>query len=178
MVEKIKVYLSSNATYCKLNDVSDGICSNNSKQYIDFDKFVSWLHSNKIIQGDTLSSCDTLILNKDQNHLVLVEFKDMNSLDSEENISSWWRGKNRSVYLKITDTILLLSHYMNKQFGETHDDFMNLSKSFIYVYSSQNYKKTIHTHLKYKFSRYNFLFENIKTVEAKQFEKFLDYNNL
>ena len=51
---------------------------------------------------------------------------------------------------------------------------MNISKSFIYVYKSNSYKSNIKNHLRCKFSRYNFLFKNIRTIEATKFENFLD----
>jgi hypothetical protein len=55
---------------------------------------------------------------------------------------------------------------------------MNLAKSFFYVYKSDSCKNKIKNHLKYKFNRYDFLFENVRTIETKAFEKFLSNNNL
>ena len=179
MVNVIEQSLKDYTTYNELNIISDGVCDNNGNLYPDFDKFIANLFTSKIFNGDTLASCDTLLIAKNKNHIIFVEFKDMNSLNSEKDIKNWWKNKFRSIYLKITDSILSLSYLLAlKKYSQNHDDFMNLSKSFFYVYKSDSYKNKIKNHLKYKFSRYSFLFENIRIVETKSFEKFLVSNGL
>lgn len=164
--------------YKNLLETSDGICIDNGKEYIDFDKFIENLYSQNILLGEFISSCDTLLLEKDKNHIIFVEFKDMNSSSSEDTLNKWWKDKSRIIYLKITDSTFALSYYLKNHHNKPYDDFMNVSKSFFYVYKSDNFKNKIHSHLKYKFSRYDFLFKNIKSIESRQFEKFLEYHKL
>ena len=178
MVNIIKKCLNENTNFKTLTCVSDGICDNNGGLYPDFDKFMSNLFIAKIFNGDTLSSCDTIVINENKNHIIFVEFKDINSLNSEEDVKKWWKGKNKSIYLKITDSILALSYFLVAKYNQNYDNFMNLAKSFFYVYKSNNYKSKINNHLKCKFDRYDFLFENVRTIETKAFEKFLSNNNL
>jgi len=178
MVTFLEKHFKDHANFVDLNSVSDGICNNNSKEYINFDEFIHSLYQKGYFSGDTFSSPDTILLNSTETHLILVEFKDMNSLQSEDNIKEWWKDKNRSVYLKITDTILGLGYYLKNNCDQNYDDFLNISKSFFYVYKSNTYKKKIKHHLQYKFSRYDFLFKNIRTAEATSFENFLTNNNL
>jgi len=178
MVTFLENNFISNANFVDLNSASDGICNNNSKNYIDFDKFIARLHSNKVFTGNTFSSCDTILLNTTENHIIFVEFKDMNSVSTDIELTNWWKTKNRSVYLKVTDSILGLGYYLKSNCNQSYDDFMNTSKSFFYVYKSDTYKSKINKHLKYKFSRYDFLFKNIRTIEVENFENFLSTNNL
>ncbi len=178
MVSYLESHFLNNANFVDLHSASDGICNNNSKDYIDFDKFIHKLHSNKVFKGDTFASCDTILLNTTENHLIFVEFKDMKSISTDGELINWWNTKNRSVYLKITDSILGLSYYLKNNCDQSYDDFMETSKSFFYVYRADTYKSKINQHLKYKFSRYDFLFKNIRTIEAETFKNFLSSNNL
>lgn len=177
MVNYISTIFQQNI-YKELSDASDGICADNGKKYIDFDKFVETLYNKNELSGEFLSSCDTVLLNSSENHIIFVEFKDMSSSTDEGHLNSWWNGKSRSIYLKITDSLLLFSYYLKNHHNKTYDDFMNTPKSFFYVYKSDSFRNKIHNHLKYKFSRYNFMFKNIKALETKQFEGFLSHNNL
>ncbi len=177
MVNYISTIFKQNV-YKNLSETSDGICNNNNRMYIDFDKFVENLYSQNIFRGEFISSCDTLLINLTENHIIFIEFKDMNTSNSNESLNNWWNNKKRSIYLKITDSTLALSYHLKNQHNKSYDDFMNISKSFFYVYRSDSSKKKIHNHLKYKFSRYDFLFKNIQSMETKQFEKFLEFHNL
>ena len=76
-------------------------------------------------------------------------------------------------------TTLLVLMYEIRQSGICCNDFVDLSKSFFYVYKSQDdYKKAIKDHIGNKLSRYNFIFNNIRTLDASNFEDFLQENNL
>ena len=178
MVDYLEEHFNQHAEFVDLKTVSDGICNNNSNKYINFDEFIKSLFQKGYFSGDTFSSPDTILLNSTEKHILFVEFKDMSSLQSPEDINEWWKDKNRSVYLKITDTILGLGYYLKNDCDKNYDDFMDTSKSFFYVYKADTYKKKVKNHLQCKFSRYNFLFKNIRTAEAKKFEAFLSTHNL
>jgi hypothetical protein len=178
MVSFLQEYFNSNERLVDLNRVSDGICENNAKNYVDFDQFVAKLHIQKIFEGNTFASCDTILFNIDKNHLIFVEFKDMDALSTEEEIKTWWKMKNSSIYLKMADSILGLSYYLKKEHAQSFDDFMDIPKSFFYVYRSSTFKNKINKHLEYKFSRYHFLFKNIRTLECTNFKAFLTKYNL
>jgi len=178
MVNYLEKYFNQNAKFLDLKMVSDGICNSNSKSYIDFDTFINSLYQDGYLEGDSISSTDTILLNTTEKHIIFVEFKDMSSLETIEEMRDWWNDKNKSVYLKMTDSMLGLCYYFKNHYEISYDDFMSINKSFFYVYKTDTYKKQIKTHLKYKFSRYNFLFKNIRTAEAKSFETFLKSNNL
>lgn len=178
MVDYLEEYFNQNANLVDLKIVSDGICNNNLNRYIDFDAFIQSLFQKGYFLGDNFSSPDTILFNKDENHIIFVEFKDMNSLETMDKLNEWWNDKNKSVYLKMTDAILGLSYYFKNHCDISYDDFMNINKSFFYVYKSDSYKKRIKNHLSSKLSRYSFLFKNIRTAETKGFEKFISDNNL
>ncbi len=178
MVEFLNIHFRENGEYEELQIVSDGICENNSKKYLNFDKFIESLFKKNYFKGDTFSSPDTVLINLEKNHLIFVEFKNMSSFETEEEMKNWWKNKNSKVYLKMTDSILGLGYYLNQKCDISYDIFMKSSKSFIYVYKANSYKKKIHRHLENKLTRYNFLFENIESVETKTFEYFLIENDL
>lgn len=178
MVSYLETHFKTNAVFVDLSNASDGICNNNSKKYLDFDKFIAKLHTQKIFTGNTFASCDTILFNTGENHIIFVEFKDMNTISNDTELENWWKSKNKSIYLKITDSILGLGYYLKNNCSHNYDNFMGTSKSFFYVYKSNTYKSKIKNHLKYKFSRYDFLFKNIRTIETENFENFLTSNSL
>lgn len=51
MVSFLQEYFNSNERLVDLNSVSDGICDNNSKKYVDFDKFIAKLHTKKFLMA-------------------------------------------------------------------------------------------------------------------------------
>ena len=55
---------------------------------------------------------------------------------------------------------------------------MELEKSFFYVYKSTSSKNRINNHLKYRFTKYNFVLKNIKTLETQSYINFLEKENL
>lgn len=178
MVGFLKQHLQDNASFVELYEASDGICENNTKVYIDFDKFIAHLHTQKVFKGNTFSSCDTILLNDEKNHMIFVEFKDMKSITTDESLTNWWKKHQPRVYLKITDSILGLNYYLNTKCSISYDDFMHTSKSFFYVYKSETYKRKINNHLKFKFTRYDYLFNQIRTIECDGFQNFLEKNTL
>ena len=173
MVEFLNTHFEKFGEYEELSIVSDGICKNNSKKYLNFDKFIESLFKKNYFKGDTFSSPDTVLINLEKKHLIFIEFKNMSSFDNEKEIKDWWKYKNSNVYLKMTDSILGLSHYLNQNHNISYDKFMESKKSFIYVYKADTHKKKIHRHLANKLNRYNFLFENVKSIETQTFEYFL-----
>ncbi len=174
MVEYLASYFNQENFLETLSQVSDNICEDNGKLYINFDKFKEPTNCSNITQGiNSLSSVDSLLINKDKNHIIFVEFKDMDDLD---NIQNWFRKKECSIKIKIPDSILLLGTFLQKN-GYSFDDFMNMKKSFFYIYKNNSAKRTINNHLKYRFSKYNFLLENIKILESQAYRnKFLEEN--
>ena len=78
----------------------------------------------------------------------------------------------------MTDSILGLGYYLNQKCNISYNRFMKSPKSFIYVYKADTYKKKIHRHLENKLTRYNFLFDNIETIETETFNYFLVQEDL
>ncbi len=172
MVANIKQIFNNNF-FKELNNVSDGICNDNGKQYLKFDSFVKSLQ----YHGDTVCSCDTILFNCIQEHIIFVEFKDMNCANSLGDVKVWMNKKEDNLCLKIAETLLVFMHEI-RQHGLCCNDFVDLSKSFFYVYKSDSYKKAIKDHIGNKLSRYNFIFKNTKTLDASNFENFLQKHNL
>ncbi len=174
MVDYLDNYFNQEQFLEELSQVSDKICEDNGKLYINFDKFKEPSNCSNVTKGmNSLSSVDSLLINKDENHIVFVEFKDMDDLD---NIQNWFRDKECSIKIKIPDSILLLGTFLQKN-GHSFDDFMKMKKSFFYVYKNSSAKRTINNHLKYRFSKYNFLLKNIRIIESQSYiNKFLEEN--
>jgi hypothetical protein len=171
-------YFNKNIFLDKLSKISDNICQDNGNSYIDFDKFKEPANCENITRGmNSLSSVDSLLLNKEKKHIVFVEFKDMNSFENFNDLKEWFKSKECSVKIKIPDSILLLGYFLKKN-GYSFDEFIELEKSFIYVYKSSSSKNKINNHLKYKFTKYNFMLKNIKIIESQSYIKFLEKESL
>ena len=178
MVEYLYKYFNNEIFLNKLSIISDEICEDNANRYIDFDKFKEPAYCCDITKGmQSLSSVDSILINKQENHLIFIEFKDMNSIGEFNEIKKWIEDKDCSVKIKIPDSILLLGYFL-KEKGYTFDEFIELKKSFFYVYKSNSFKSQINNHLKYRFSRYNFILNNIKTMETQSYIKFLEKESL
>ena len=178
MVEYLYNYFNSDSFLEDLSTVSDGICEDNQKKYINFDKFKEPINCNNITKGmNSLSSVDSLILNKDKQHIIFVEFKDMRSFEDFNDLKNWFRNKECSIKIKIPDSILLLGYFI-KEKNYSFDKFMDIDKSFFYVYKSNSSRNKINNHLKYKFTKYNFIFKNIKIIESQSYIRFLEKENL
>ena len=174
MVEYLYNYFNKEPFLETLSQVSDNICENNGKYYINFDKFKKPTNCDNITNGmNSLSSVDSLLINKEYNHIIFIEFKDMNEL---ENIQEWFSQKECSIKIKIPNSILLLGYFLQKN-GYSFDEFINMKKSFFYVYKNSVSKSIINNHLKNRFSKYNFLLKNIKIIETQAYQnKFLEEN--
>ncbi len=172
MVEYLCNYFNRDIFLDNLSVISDNICQDNGKKYINFDKFKEPINCSDITKGmNSLSSVDSLLINREKNHIIFVEFKDMNDLD---DIKSWFREKECNIKIKIPDSILLLGYFIQKN-GYSFDDLINTKKSFFYVYKNRSAKRQINNHLRYKFSKYNFMLENIKIIESQAYiNKFLE----
>ena len=178
MVEYLYDYFHQDKFLETLSQVSDNICEDNGNKYINFDKFKEPTHCANLTLGmNSLSSVDSLLINKEHNHIIFVEFKDMNSFENFDALKEWFKSKDCSVKIKIPDSLLLLGTFL-KENGYSFDKFMELEKSFFYVYKSTSSKNRINNHLKYRFTKYNFILKNIKTLETQSYINFLEKENL
>jgi len=178
MVTYLYTHFNKDIFLDKLSEISDKICQDNGKSYINFDKFKEATNCDNITRGmNSLSSVDSLLLNQDKKHIIFVEFKDMNSFEDFDDLKEWFKRKECSIKIKIPDSILLLGYFLKKN-GYSFDEFMELEKSFFYVYKSTSSKNEINNHLKYKFTKYNFMLKNIKTIESQSYMKFLEKESL
>jgi len=167
-------YFHQEKFLASLDSVSDGILDNDGKKYIDFDLFKAPENCCDMTKGiNSLSSVDSLLINQDENHIILVEFKDMDSFANFNLIVQWLKEKECSIKIKIPDSILLLGYFLREK-GYRFDDFLEMKKSFIYVYKNSKSKSKINNHLKFKFTKYNFMLANTKIIEAQNYQsKFL-----
>ena len=178
MVVYLYDYFNRDIFLDKLSNISDSICEDNQKNYINFDKFKEPLNCYEITKGmNSLSSVDSILINKEKRHIIFVEFKDMQSFEDFNSLKDWFKKKECSVKIKIPDSILLLGYFLQKH-NYSFDDFMRVEKSFFYIYKSNSSKNKINNHLKYKFSKYNFMLKNIKTIESQSYMGFLEKENL
>jgi hypothetical protein len=178
MVTYLCAHFSEDIFLDKLSEISDKICQDNGKSYINFDKFKEATNCDNITRGmNSLSSVDSLLLNQDKKHIIFVEFKDMDRFESFDDLKEWFKRKECSIKIKIPDSILLLGYFLKKN-GYSFDEFMELEKSFFYVYKSTSSKKKINNHLKHKFTKYNFILKNSKTIESQSYMKFLEKESL
>ncbi len=168
MVKYIESIFLSNPDFLKtLDKVSDNCCPNiEDKKFIDFDEFKLNCKNNLTNRRDTLSSYDMLYFNQEQKHIVFIEFK---NLEEIEDLSKWYKEKQNSIYLKATDSILLLSSYLKKEKNISLDNFESIKKSFLFVYKAQNSRDRIHRHLNNKLTRYKFIFKNTLSMECDKF---------
>jgi len=178
VVEFLKTHFQQNIFLNTLSNISDNICQDNGKKYIDFDKFKEPSCCADITKGlQSLSSVDSILINSDKNHIIFVEFKDMDTIGDFEDIKEWIKEKDCNIKIKIPDSILLLGYFL-KENGYSFDEFMTVDKSFFYVYKSNSFKRKINNHLKYRFSKYNFILKYTKTMETQSYIKFLEKESL
>ena len=178
MVNYLYDYFNRDIFLDSLSVVSDNICDDNGKRYINFDKFKEPINCNNITKGmNSLSSVDSLLINKSKQHIIFVEFKDMDSFEEFSNLKEWFKKKECSIKIKIPDSVLLLGYFV-KQNNYSFDEFIEIGKSFFYIYKSTLSKNKINNHLKYKFTKYNFLFKNIKIMESQSYIRFLEKEQL
>ena len=178
MVEFLKTHFQQNIFLNTLSNISDNICQDNGKKYIDFDKFKEPSCCADITKGlQSLSSVDSILINSDKNHIIFIEFKDMDTMGDFEDIKEWIKEKDCNIKIKIPDSILLLGYFL-KENGYSFDEFMAVDKSFFYVYKSNSFKRKINNHLKYRFSKYNFILKYIKTMETQSYINFLEKESL
>jgi len=174
MVEFLHSYFHQDKFLVSLSSVSDNLYEDNDKKYIDFDTFKEPQNCCEVTKGmNSLSSVDSLLIDKENNHIVFVEFKDMDSFGTLNKLKEWIKQKECSIKIKIPDSILLLGYFLQEN-GYSFDDFLKLKKSFVYVYKNSTSKSIINNHLKFSFTKYNFMLENTKVIEAQSYKaKFL-----
>ena len=178
MVEFLEKHFQQSVFLDTLSYVSDNICQDNGRNYIDFDKFKEPSCCANITKGlQSLSSVDSILINSEKNHLIFVEFKDMDMIGDFEDIKEWIKEKDCNIKIKIPDSILLLGFFL-KENGYSFDEFIALDKSFFYVYKSNSFKQKINNHLKYRLSKYQFILKDIKSIETQSYLYFLEKESL
>jgi len=178
MVKFLYDYFNKQVFLDTLVKVSDNICQDNGKKYIDFDRFKEPLNCSDITKGmNSLSSVDSLLLNEEKKHIVFVEFKDMQKIEDANSLKEWFKAKECNIKIKIPDSILLLGYFLKKE-GYSFNEYIEIKKSFFYVYKSSSSKNIINNHLKHKFTKYNFMLKDIKIIESQSYMRFLEKENL
>ncbi|MFP4487321.1 MAG: hypothetical protein ACLFOC_10165 [Campylobacterales bacterium] len=151
-----------------LDGVSDNCCSDeNGEKFIKFDKLKEYLSLEMTKGMNSACSCDMLFLETAQNHIVFVEFKDLSNVaDFRAWIGAECRKEN--MLLKISDSIFLLSFFLNKQHNINFDDYFKIKQSFILAYKVDSSVKKIQAHLNFT-SRYNFILQNNLSMSSDKF---------
>lgn len=170
MVKYIEDIFLQNSNFWKTLDiVSDNCCPNiENRKFIDFDEFKLHCKDSLTNKCDTPASCDMIYFNQEQSHIVFVEFK---NLEDTSDLKSWYRDKQCNIYLKATDSVLLLSKYLKNRHNISLDNFDSIKKSFLLVYKAKNSKDRIHKHLNGKLTRYKFIFKSTLSMECEKFLK-------
>jgi len=157
--------------YNSLSKVSDNMCEDNGKSYIDFDSFPNYI--------DVISTAttDTLLLNKDEKYIVFVEFKNFKKV---KNFNTWFnRERKQQIYLKAYESFLALEQLVIKKSKFDHNNYYDLDKRFIFVYDGKDAKKRIRRHIQGKIKRFEFIFDgDVFTMRCDGFKKFLGEKNL
>ena len=156
--------------YSTLSKVSDGMCEENGKNYIDFDSFPSF------ISISSIATTDTLLLNKEKKYIVFVEFKNLSKV---RDFNRWFnRNRKQQIYLKAYESFLSLGELVVQK-GFNYDHYYNLDKRFIVVYDTKDSKKKIHHHIKGKIKRFGFIFnDKVYVQRCEGFKKFLGEKGL
>ncbi|MRJ01856.1 MAG: hypothetical protein C6I05_00225 [Epsilonproteobacteria bacterium] len=94
-----------------LQEVSDGMCQNTGRGYIDFDGIFP-----------NFRTVDSLILPPSNDYLLFVEFKDVRQVD---NLRQWLQKKERvhSIWLKGYESSIALCHFIVKNSSLKKDSF-------------------------------------------------------
>lgn len=174
MVKKIYDHFQKLGLLTCLNEVSHNTCDSNGKDYVDLDAFFDHLNTIGFFKsGDKNKSCDTLLFNLEENHLLLVEFKRFNQFEGVEEERVFFKNLKTGIYLKMSESLLILSHYFYNELNISQDDFFNISKSFILVYRPRGNKELIHKSLysKTTINRNKYLFKNIQSLNNTIFEE-------
>jgi len=172
MVEFLENYFyRQNHLYNTLNIISDKMCEDNEKNYIDFDNFPFF------IKISSIATTDTLLLNKDNNYIVFVEFKNLNKV---QDFKKWFnRNRKQQIYLKAYESFLSLGELFNQETHYDYSNYYNLDKRFILVYDGKDSRKRIQRHIQGKIKRFGFIFnDNVFTMRCSGFKKFLGETNL
>lgn len=147
-----------------LDEVSHQTCASNGKVYVNLDGFFKL--------GDKNKSCDALFFNLKEKHLLLVEFKRLNLFEEAEEERQFFKRLKPDIYLKMSESLLVLSHYFSNELNISHDDFFKISKSFLLVYKPEDNKELVRKNLyaKVGINRNKYLFKNIKSLNSRTFE--------
>jgi hypothetical protein len=154
-----------------LSKISNEMCDDNGKKYIDFDNFPNYIN---IVSTATT---DTLLLNLKENYIVFVEFK---SFEKVKDFNKWFnRTRKQQIYLKAYESFLTLEQLIITHSNFDHNDYYNLDKRFIFVYNGKDAKKRIRRHIQGKIKRFKFIFdEKVFTMRCEGFKKILGDKNL
>lgn len=172
MVYKLQNELVNNLSLVNtLTKVSDGLCVDDTKKCIDFDKFPSYFLQVCNVSQNQPATVDALILNFNCNHTLFVEFKDLRSVRDPKH----WLTKERlqQIYLKVHESFHMLAKYMVQKSLATYDDFYCHEKSVFIVYGVRNKKDKVHNHFKGKVNRLRYLVEQVQVINCQNFKNFI-----
>lgn len=174
MVKQIYNHFQTLGLLACLQKVSHETCEPNGQNYVDFDGFFDYLNKEEFFKrGDQNSSCDTLLFNLEENHILLVEFKRLSLFEDEAEAKQFFKRFRQKTHLKMSDSLLVLAHYLNTKLDISHDDFYKIAKSFIIVYRPSTDKDSIHKELysRVVINRNKYLFKNTLSLNNMEFEK-------
>lgn len=159
-----------------LTKVSDGLCVDDTKKCIDFDKFPSYCLQVCNVSQNQPATVDALILNFNHNHTLFVEFKDLRSVKDPKH----WLTKKRlqQIYLKVHESFHMLARYVVQKSLATYDDFYHHKKSVFIVYDVRNKRSIFHNHFKGKVNRLQYLVEQMQVINCQAFMNFIQKEGL
>ena len=161
-------------------NVSDGLCNYSEKKCINFDLFPDFCLKLCKSSQNKPATVDALIINITENHLLFVEFKDLRKVSYPRR----WLTKEKlqNIYLKVHESLHMLSTYLNKKNIVTYNKFYDCKKSLIIVYEINNnieaQKRKYHRHFQGKIKRFGYLLENEMTIECSKFINLLKKDSL
>lgn len=173
MVEQIYQHFKKLEFLSSLDEVSHQTCDSNGNIYVNLDGFFEHLNQDGFFKtGDKNKSCDALFFNLKEKHLLLVEFKRLNLFEKDEEERQFFKKLKPDIYLKMSESLLVLSHYFSNELNISQNDFFKISKSFLLVYKPENNKELVHKNLyaKVGIKRNKYLFKNIKSLNSRTFE--------
>ena len=173
MVEKIYQHFKDLDCLSSLDKVSHQTCDSNGKSYVDLDGFFDFLNKDGFFnKGDKSKSCDALFFNLKEKHLLLVEFKRFNLFEEDDEEIQFFKKLKPDIYLKMSESLLVLSHYFSSTINISQDDFFGMKKSFFLVYKAGNNKDLVHKSIyaRVAINRNKYLFKNVASLNNETFE--------
>ncbi len=152
--------------FTSLSEVSDRMCSDNGRKYVDFDGIFP-----------NHRTVDALVLPPSDNYLLFVEFKDVKQV---RNIKKWLKKRERiqGIWLKGYESNVKLCEYIVDNSPFNYNDYCRLDKRFMLVYDSKEPRQKIHRHFQGKVKRLETIFNEIFVLRCDKFINFLQGHNL